>query len=229
MRRLSPSFAVLVLALLLSPLSALAQQADTTAAGPAADSLQAPADSAAQAPADSAVQVPDDSTAQARADSLAADTLAADSLVADTAGVDSTALRKKRAREAAQTAADEWLTRIDGGDFDGSWAAADSTLRAGISQEDWADQGIRARAWLDTLRTRRLQRAQYRDSTAQLPGGHPVVILEYASEYAKGPAREAVITTKRDTTWAVAGYRVVSARGDSLQVRADTTQTDPLP
>jgi len=53
------------------------------------------------------------------------------------------------------------------------------------------------------------------------------VILEYASEYAKGRAREAVITTNRDTAWAVAGYRVVSARGDSL--RADTTQADPLP
>ena len=144
-------------------------------------------------------------------------------------GVDSAAIRNKRARATARRAAEEWLTLIDGGDFEGSWAAADSTLRAGISREDWADQGIRARVWLDSLRTRRLQRAQYRDSTAQIAGGHPVVILEYASEYAKGQAREAVITTKRDTAWAVAGYRVVSARGDSLQVRADTTQADPRP
>jgi len=219
MRRLPTSFAVLLWALLLGPLPAPAQQADTTAADPTAgDPLRAPADSAAQARADSLA-----------ADTLAADSLAADSLVADTAGVDSTALRKRRAREAARTAAEEWLTLIDDGDFEESWAAADSALRARISRADWADQGIRARVWLDTLRTRRLRRAQYRDSTARLPGGHPVVLLEYASEYATGQAREAVITTKRDTTWAVAGYRVVSARGDSLQVRADTTRADPLP
>jgi len=167
---------------------------------------------------------PVDTTATAPAP---ADTLAADSLAADTTSGDSLAIRKKRARQAARTAAEEWLALIDDGDFEASWTAADSTLRAGISQEEWADQGIRARVWLDTLHVRRLQRAQYRDSAAQISGGHPVVILEYASEYAKGRAREAVITTNRDTAWAVAGYRVVSARGDSL--RADTTQADPLP
>jgi len=161
------------------------------------------------------------------ADTAATDTLAADSLADDPQAVDSTAPRRARARRAARTAAEEWLALIDRKDFEGSWTAADSTLRAGIAQEDWADQSIRARAWLDTLRARRLQRVQYRDSTAQIPGGHPVVILQYASEYAKGRVREAVITTKRDTAWAVAGYRVVSARGDRLQ--ADTTQAAPSP
>lgn len=160
-------------------------------------------------------------------DTVATDTTAADSRAADTLSGNSTAPRRTRARRAARAAAEEWLALIDRKDFEGSWAAADSTLRAGISQEDWADQGIRARAWLDTLHVRRLQRVQYRDSTAQIPGGHPVVILQYASEYAKGRAREAVITTKRDTAWAVAGYRVVSARGDSLQ--ADTTQAVSSP
>jgi len=157
------------------------------------------------------------------------DTPAADSLSADTPTAERPSRQRTQARQAAQTAAEEWLALIDGGDFEGSWTAADSTLRAGISQEDWADQGIRARVWLDTLHVRRLQRAQYRDSTSRISGGHPVVILEYASEYAKGQAREAVITTKRDTAWAVAGYRVVSARGDSLQVRTDTTQAASSP
>lgn len=134
--------------------------------------------------------------------------------------------RRAQATAAARTAAEEWLALIGAGAFGESWAAADSTLRAGISREDWADQGIRARYRLDTLRARRLTRAEYRDSTAQIGGGHPVVILQYASEYAKGRAREAVITTKRDSAWAVAGYRVVSARGEGLRVRPDTARQD---
>ena len=207
MPRLFASLAVFVLTFVAGSLSVHAQQVDTAAADTAAtDPLQAPTDSVGPS---------------------RADTLAADSLSADTPAAERTSERRKEARQAAQTAAEEWLALIDGGDFEESWTAADSTLRAGISQEDWADQGIRSRVWLDTLHTRRLQRAQYRESTSQIPGGHPVVILEYASEYAKGPAREAVITTKRDTAWAVAGYRVVSARGDSLQ--ADTTQAASSP
>jgi hypothetical protein len=136
--------------------------------------------------------------------------------------------RRAQATAAARTAAEEWLALIGAGAFEESWAAADPTLRARISREDWADQGLRAQYRLDTLRARRLTRAQYRASAAQL-GGRPAVILRYAAEYAKGRAREAVITTKRDTAWAVAGYRVVSARGDSLRVRPDTTQGPSAP
>jgi hypothetical protein len=195
---------------------AQAQQADTT------DTDTSATDPTALDPTADRVA---DSTG-AGADSVAADSLAADTVAA---GPGSAAYRRTQAKQAAQTAAEDWLALIGAGAFEESWAAADSTLRAGISQEDWADQGIRARHQLDTLRARRLTRAQYRDSTAQLGGGHPVVTLQYASAYAKGRAREAVITTKRDTAWAVVGYRVVSARGDSLQVRPDTTQAPPTP
>jgi hypothetical protein len=202
---------------------AQAQQADTVATDTTVTDTTArqPADTTATA-ADSA-EVAAGRTTQARADSVAADSLAADSVAT---GPGTATSRRTQATEAARAAAEEWLVLIGAGAFEESWAAADSTLRAGISQEDWADQGIRARYRLDTLRARRLTRAQYRDSTAQIGGGHPVVILQYASEYAKGRAREAVITTKRDTAWAVAGYRVVSARGDSLRVRPDTTERD---
>ena len=195
---------------------AQAQQADTTITDTTATDTTA-LDPTADRVADS-TGAGTDTTMRARADSVAADTVAT--------GPGSAAYRRTQAKQAAQTAAEDWLALIGDGAFEESWAAADSTLRAGISQEDWADQGIRARHQLDTLRARRLTRAQYRDSTTQLGGGHPVVTLQYASEYAKGRAREAVITTKRDTAWTVAGYRVVSARGDSLQVRPDTTRRD---
>lgn len=215
MLRFALPAALLVLAALLGSSPARAQPADTTAApdsttAPAADTT-GPATDRPRAAADSV----------ARADTLAADTTAT--------GPGSAAYRRRQARQAAQTAAEKWLALIDAGAFADGWTAADSTLRAGLTREDWENQGIRARYRLDTLRARRLARAQYRDSTAQIAGGHPVVILQYAAEYAKGPAWEAVITTKRDTAWGVAGYRVVSARGDSLRVRPDTTQQAPTP
>ena len=202
---------------------AQAQQADTTAADTTVTDTTARQPAAPTATAADSVGALADSTAQARADSVAADSLAADSVAT---GPGRATSRRTKATEAARDAAEEWLALIGAGAFEESWAAADSTLRAGISREDWADQGIRARYRLDTLRARRLTRAEYRDSTVQLGGGHPVVILQYASEYAKGRAREAIITTKRDTAWAVAGYRVVSARGEGLQVRPDTTGQD---
>ncbi|MFB6249585.1 MAG: DUF4019 domain-containing protein [Salinibacter sp.] len=226
-----PRFALLaaLLAAAVGGTSIQAQPVDTTNTADADTTTLAPsaADTTTGAAADSGKTVAD-STVRAWADLVATDSLVAYSLVVDTAatGPGSAAYRRTQAKEAAQTAAAEWLALIGAGAFEESWAAADSTLRAGISREDWADQGIRARSRLDTLRARRLVRAQYRDSTAQLGGGHPVVVLRYASEYAKGRAREAVITTKRDTAWAVVGYRVVSARGDSLQVRPDTTRPD---
>jgi hypothetical protein len=204
---------------------AQAQQADTTITDTSATDTTT-LDTTTDRVADStgagvdSVRAVADSTMRARADSVAADTVAT--------GPGSAAYRRTQAKQAAQAAAEDWLALIGDGAFEESWAAADSTLRAGISQEDWADQGIRARHQLDTLRARRLTRAQYRDSTAQL-GGHPVVTLQYASEYARGRAREAVVTTKRDTAWTVAGYRVVAARGDSLQVRPDTTRRASAP
>ena len=210
---------LLVLAGLLGPPPARAQQADTTAAP---DTTTAPAVDTTGAAADS-LRAPADSLARARPDTLAADTLAADSTGG--AVVD----RHRRAKQAARAAAESWLALLDAGAFDEGWTAADSTLRAGMAREDWENQGIRARHRLDTLRARRLARAQYRDSTAQIAGGAPVVILQYAAEYAKGPAWEAVVTTRRDTSWGVAGYRVVAARNDSLRVRPDTTQQGPTP
>ncbi|MEF8795656.1 MAG: DUF4019 domain-containing protein [Salinivenus sp.] len=215
------AFLAALLIAVVGGLPAQAQQADTTITDTTATDTTT-LDTTADRVADS-TGVGADSTMRARADSLAADSLAADTVAT---GPGSAAYRRTQAKQAAQTAAEDWLALLGAGAFEESWAAADSTLRAGISQEDWADQGIRARHRLDTLRARRLTRAQYRDSTTQLGGGHPVVTLQYASEYARGRAREAVITTKRDTAWTVAGYRVVSARGDSLQVRPDTTRRD---
>jgi hypothetical protein len=207
--------ALLAVALLCGTTPLYAQEADTTADAPAPDTAAVDTTTPTALAADSV-----------RADTLAADTLAADTLAADTLAADTAAARadslaalrrqrrrarRKAAQQQARTAAEEWLALTDAGDFGASWEAADSTLQAGISRDDWIDQGRRVRSRLDTIRARRLTRSTYRDSTARLPGAGPVVLLQYTAETARGSILEAVVTTKRDTTWTVAGYRVVPA------------------
>jgi hypothetical protein len=92
------------------------------------------------------------------------------------------------------------------------------------------------RSRLDTLTSRTLTRARYRDSTRQIPGGRPVVALKYETQFGEEAVLEAVITTKQEADWAVAGYRIVprpdaaqpdstQAAPDSAQAPSDSTQT----
>lgn len=173
-------------------------------------------------------------------DTMAAETVMPDTTEGDTMGVDTTATykaRRKAIRQArrdslievrtqqARTAAESWLTLTDAGRFDESWDAADSTLQKSISRENWIDQGRRSRNRLDTMRSRKLARSVYRDSTDLFPGQRPVVTFQYTTEFDRGKTLEAVVTAKRDTAWKVAGYRVVPAPSPDT-ARADTTEAD---
>lgn len=229
MTRRPVSLALLLgLPLLLLTVPAHAQQADTSATDtPATDTTAV--DTARTAPADTAAadtaltDAPAADTAQVpmTPDTLATDTMAA----ADTAAVDtalSAAARRERAKERAQRAAEAWLSLTDDGQFGASWDEAAPSLQRNISREAWKKRGTQARAPLDSLLNRELMRVEYRDSTAQLPGGAPVVALQYRTAFAGRSALEAVITTRPDTSWKVAGYRIVPA--DSAQVPADSVQ-----
>ena len=235
MRRYSPLAALLVLPLLLLVGPVQAQEADTTATGepvsdttatdePASDTTaaEAPAPTPATPDTTEAQEAAPVDTAQAAAD---ADTLATDTTTqADAAAATlSPAERRARAKKQAQSVASSWLSLTDAGKFGESWDAAAPVLQEGISREQWRKRGARVRSKLDTLTTRTLMGTQYRDSTRQIPGGQPVVALQYETEFAGGSVLEAVITTKQADDWAVAGYRVVpnpkpSSAADSTQV-----------
>ena len=135
--------------------------------------------------------------------------------------------KQKTATTAARAAAERWLSLTDDGRFDESWQAADSTLQARISRELWIDQGRRVRSRLDTVRSRLLTKTEYRDSTSFVPGNQPVVLLQYTTTFDRGKTLEAVVTTKRDTIWKVAGYRVVAAPPPDTTA-ADTAATDTV-
>lgn len=201
---------------------------ETTADSPAADTTVA--DTTRMVEADT-LRTRADSLQAARRDSIAArrDSIAArqDSILA--ARRDSVAAFRDAAEADARDAAEEWLALTDAGQFDESWYAADSTLQNGVAREEWIDQGRRVRGRLDSVRSRRLVRAQYRDSTGLLPGGRPVVLLKYETEFDRGTTLEAVVTTRPNTTWKVAGYRVVVAPPAADSTSVDTARTDTTP
>lgn len=200
--------------------SAHAQQEDTTDAPPAAvDTTRLPSPDTAATDTTQAQVAPD---SLAASDTLSADSMAVDSVAADTAL--SAEAQRERAQEQAQKAAEAWLSLIDDGAFGTSWDEAAVSLQNDVSRAAWQERGAQARATLDSLTRRELTRVEYRDSTTQIPGDAPVVALQYSTAFAAQGALEAVITTKADTTWKVAGYRVVQAPADSVVAPPDSLQ-----
>ncbi len=221
------SLLLFALPLLLLSTPTQAQEVDTTETdAPDADTMTTDTSATDAMPPNTTAGDPAVSdTAQAAApDTTMADSLttAADSMTADTTLVEKSP--EARAKEQAQEAAESWLSLTDAGEFGESWDAAAAPLQEGITREAWLDRGTKARSSLDSLTSRTLTRAQYRDSTAQLPTGNPVVTLQYRSEFEDRSVLEAVVTTKQDDTWKVAGYRIVPAP-KSAQA-SDTTSTD---
>jgi len=242
MSRLLRSTCLVVLALLTGAAPLYAQEADTTAADTtvadtaAADTMSAETMAADTIAADTTVTdtmtteaAPSD-TAKGAARRKTRRQMKADSLanqMARRVAAERTSVveRQKEATTAARAAAERWLALTDDGRFDESWQAADSTLRARISRELWIDQGRRVRSRLDTVRSRLLTKTEYRESTGLVPGDRPVVLLQYTTTFDRGKTLEALVTTKRDTAWKVAGYRVVAAPAPDTTA-VDTAATD---
>lgn len=214
MARLLAPLGLLFVSALLPTGPAYAQQEDTTATDPTV------VDTARPSPTDTAAtdsrQVPD------APDTLPADSMAADSTLGNTTR--SAEARRERARAQAQKVAEAWLSLIDDGAFGTSWDEAAVSLQNAVSREEWQERGAEARAALDSLTSRELTRTEYRDSTAQIPGGTPVVALQYRTAFAAQTVLEAVITTKADTSWKVAGYRMVQSPADSVSAPSDSTK-----
>ncbi len=226
--------------LLLVP-PAQAQEADTTAVETmetdttradtlatdttVADTAQTPQADTTTADTTTADTSPPPDTVQA----AAADSLAADSLAADT--VQSADRKPGEAKERARAAATSWLSLTDAGKFGESWDIAAPTLQNGISRATWIERATQSRSQLDSLKSRELERVQYRDSTTQMPTEAPVVTLQYRSEFDADSVLEALVATKQEGEWKVAGYRIVPVPetrtgSDSTAIEADSTATD---
>lgn len=108
----------------------------------------------------------------------------------------------------AEQAAQNWLHQYDDGALERTWRGASPILREETTQEQWRTQSTRARTQLGALRSRRLIRAQRRDSLRQAPESGPFVLLRYRSEYAAGLYVETILLSREGEAWTVAGYEV---------------------
>lgn len=112
------------------------------------------------------------------------------------------------AKEAARTAVQEWLGHVDSGAWSTAWNEAGSLLQEAMPIERWESRGAQARRTLGALRSRRLVRAERRDTLRQTSESGPFVLLRYRSAFEAGLYAETVLTAKTGDSWTVAGYEV---------------------
>lgn len=110
---------------------------------------------------------------------------------------------------AAESAAQEWLSLIDAGNYASSWSAASSLFRQKISEPQWQSAAAGARAPLGALKTRTLQSATPKASLPGAPEGQYVVI-KYASSFEHKASAVETVTPVLDTDgkWHVSGYYI---------------------
>jgi len=114
------------------------------------------------------------------------------------------------AERAAQETAREWLQHVDSGAWSRAWEEMAPALRDTVAQEQWKQRGVQARSPLGLARSRRLVRAQYRDSLSQKPDAGPFVRLRYRSMFGADLYVENVLAVQTDEAWRVAGYEVAT-------------------
>lgn len=121
--------------------------------------------------------------------------------------------------DAAQAAAESWLTLVDGGDYLGSWDQAARVLKAGVKRAEWGETVGGVRSPLGKLVSRRLKSREYTEKapTTRVVGGKvytwgdgKYVVIQYETAFANKPsAVETVIPmADPDGVWRVSGYSV---------------------
>jgi len=134
-------------------------------------------------------------------------------------GLAAGAAAAQKPEDAAQAAAEAWLSRVDGGDYAGSWDQAARVLKAGVKRPEWTDSVRAARSPLGKVVSRRLKSREYTEKapTTRVVGGKVYtwgagryVVLEFDTAFANKPsAAETVIPmAEPDGAWRVSAYSV---------------------
>jgi Protein of unknown function (DUF4019) len=111
--------------------------------------------------------------------------------------------------QVAAREAEEWLGKMDAGQYAECWNEASEMVRNAVTLDKWESTMKNARDPLGKLNSRKLQSATY---TRILPGvadGEYVVIIYDTSFEHKATAQETVIMSReKDKVWRVAGYYI---------------------
>lgn len=107
---------------------------------------------------------------------------------------------------AAESAALDWLSYVDSGEYVTSWSNAGALLKKQLTPQAWEDAASGARRPLGAVRSRTLRAAQHATSLPGAPDGE-YVVLQFDSVFEKKAAGvETLTTVLEDGTWRVVGY-----------------------
>jgi Protein of unknown function (DUF4019) len=116
---------------------------------------------------------------------------------------------QSEATEAAQKAAESWLSLVDEGKYGQSWDEAAAFFKSKVPKQQWEGMLNQVRAPLGKTQSRKLKGAKYTTELPNVPKGEYVVIQYDTSFENKGPAVETVVPMKEeDGSWRVSGYHV---------------------
>jgi Protein of unknown function (DUF4019) len=112
----------------------------------------------------------------------------------------------------AMTAAQTWLTRVDGGGYGDSWDESAAFFRESIPKVQWQTALDKVRAPLGAMVTRKIRNATYTRTLPNAPDGEYVVI-QFDTRFENLPQSTETVTPMRekDGSWRVAGYFIKPA------------------
>ena len=118
-----------------------------------------------------------------------------------------TLLADEAAEKAAQTAAEQWLTLVDQGQYAESWQTAATYFKNAVPEKQWLQSMKGARQPLGKMISRRLVSATFTKSLPGVPDGQYVVI-QYSTSFENKASAVETVTPMRDPDkqWRVSGY-----------------------
>jgi hypothetical protein len=109
--------------------------------------------------------------------------------------------------KAAVSAAENWLSIMDAGDYSGSWNEASAYFRGAITEQNWSASLEGVRKPLGKLISRKIVKAQASNALPGAPDGK-YVVMSFKTAFAQKKSAVETVTFMFDTDgkWRAAGY-----------------------
>ena len=105
----------------------------------------------------------------------------------------------------AMTAAKEWLTLVDTGEYNQSWLTANKTLKEQSEKDDWANYLKAIREPLGKIISRKVTRTRTVTQIQGMPDGEYFQV-QFEVNFANKSGMERMTVAKEGGGWKVAGY-----------------------
>ena len=109
----------------------------------------------------------------------------------------------------ARTAAEKWLTLVDAGKYDESWAEMSAPFKNEVSKRKWKNTIGTVRKPLGKVSARKLKFAEYAKELPGAPEGEHVVVQFETTFASKAGATEKItLMLGQDLIWRVSSYAI---------------------